>query len=334
MVGDEVEAGPRRAPSAASPPASPPAAPAPGGRGRRARRAARGGSRTCSGDAPFCGAKTSAASRNRASHVAGDLERDPQRRKGRSASTAPAPPSVEATPPTATTIRSAPASSAAATARRRRGSSRRSGSFPAAPPASESPHARAASIVATPSVEPPPGVDRLTERTGHARRPVRAAEDVERPLAAVRERELDGVPAGQRGAGRDRGGRLRADSVPRNLSGAGEQARHTRFSRSTVLPWAAHNERVPDAQPFAPPVRSDRSRGGRCYRYGNRHREVVQRRQGVWLHHPGRRRQGHFRAFQRDRVRGLQDPRRGREGRVRGVRGAEGPRGAQRPDLG
>ena len=54
-------------------------------------------------------------------------------------------------------------------------------------------------------LEPPRRFDRLTERTGHDSPPVAAAEHVERPLAAVRERQLVGRPAGALGPGGDRG---------------------------------------------------------------------------------------------------------------------------------
>ena len=54
-------------------------------------------------------------------------------------------------------------------------------------------------------VEPPRSFDRLAERPGHDSPPVAAAEHVERPLAAVRERQLDRAPAGSLGARGDRG---------------------------------------------------------------------------------------------------------------------------------
>ena len=59
--------GRRRAPIAARPPASPPAAPEPGRSGTSSCASRSRRMRTCSGVAPFCGAKTSAASRKRAS---------------------------------------------------------------------------------------------------------------------------------------------------------------------------------------------------------------------------------------------------------------------------
>src|SRR3954468_1986461 len=68
-------------------------------------------------------------------------------------------------------------------------------------------------------------------------------------------------------------------------------------------------------------------------RDGNRNRQVVQRRQGLWLHRPGWGLEGRFRAPLEHRGQRLQEPGRGREGRVRGARGNEGARGDQRrPD--
>jgi hypothetical protein len=52
-------------------------------------------------------------------------------------------------------------------------------------------------------------------------------------------------------------------------------------------------------------------RGGK---HGDRHREVVQRRQGLRVYHPRRARQGPLRPFLRDRGRRLPYPRRGRPG--------------------
>src|SRR6266516_6192314 len=64
--------------------------------------------------------------------------------------------------------------------------------------------------------------------------------------------------------------------------------------------------------------------------HGNRNREVVQRLEGLRLHLAGRRRRRRLRSLQRERRRGLQEPHRRREGRVRGRRGPERPAGPQR----
>src|SRR5450755_2626399 len=50
---------------------------------------------------------------------------------------------------------------------------------------------------------------------------------------------------------------------------------------------------------------------------GKRNREVVQRRQGLWLHRARRRRQGPLRASQRDPGQRIQVADRGREGELR-----------------
>src|SRR3954451_19899844 len=67
----------------------------------------------------------------------------------------------------------------------------------------------------------------------------------------------------------------------------------------------------------------------RCL-YGNRNRQVVQRREGVWVHHPCGRWQGRVRPPFVDRRGRLQVARRGRAGAVRRGRGREGPRGEER----
>src|SRR6476659_160790 len=52
-------------------------------------------------------------------------------------------------------------------------------------------------------------------------------------------------------------------------------------------------------------------------KYGNRNCQVVQRGQGLWVHHPRRGRQGPLRPLQRDSGHWLSLARRGREGGVR-----------------
>src|SRR5215468_8822643 len=64
--------------------------------------------------------------------------------------------------------------------------------------------------------------------------------------------------------------------------------------------------------------------------HGNRYREVVQRCEGLWLHHPGRRRRGRLRPSHRHPGRGVSYPRRGTEGVVRREPRTEGPAGAER----
>jgi len=58
--------------------------------------------------------------------------------------------------------------------------------------------------------------------------------------------------------------------------------------------------------------------------------KVVQRRQGVRVHHSWRRQQRPVRPSQRDPRRGLQDARREREGAVRARTGREGTAGDER----
>ena len=61
-----------------------------------------------------------------------------------------------------------------------------------------------------------------------------------------------------------------------------------------------------------------------------RHREVVQRREGFRLHHPGERRKGLLRPPHRHQGGRVPQPRRGRAGRVRHRAGREGPRRRER----
>src|SRR5207248_4564348 len=99
-----------------------------------------------------------------------------------------------------------------------------------------------------------------------------------------------------------------------------------KYQRGTaMLNWFDKYERVPDARDAPPLPVPEQWR--RCFIYGNRNREVVQRRQGVWVHHPRRRRQGLVRPPHRDRRRWLQVARREREVAVRGGRGGEGSGG-------
>src|SRR5207302_2549609 len=63
---------------------------------------------------------------------------------------------------------------------------------------------------------------------------------------------------------------------------------------------------------------------------GNRNRQVVQRCEGLRVHHAGRRRQGPVRPSFADRRQRLQVADRGRQGGVRSPRGREGPRGDER----
>src|SRR5207253_7484334 len=69
---------------------------------------------------------------------------------------------------------------------------------------------------------------------------------------------------------------------------------------------------------------------GACSSHGYRHRQVVQQREGLRLHHARRRDEGRLRPPLADRWRGLQVSERRPEGRVRGSRRREGPRGDER----
>src|ERR671930_850945 len=64
---------------------------------------------------------------------------------------------------------------------------------------------------------------------------------------------------------------------------------------------------------------------------GNWYGQVVQRREGLWVHHPGRRWRGCLLPLQRDPGGWLQEPFRGPEGGVRGRPWSEGPAGPERP---
>src|SRR4051794_35671425 len=88
------------------------------------------------------------------------------------------------------------------------------------------------------------------------------------------------------------------------------------------------SERVPVALICASSARSCLGRR-RCL-YGNWNRQMVQRREGVRLHHPGGWWEGRLRPPLVDLGRGLQDARRGRARAVRRRRGYEGTRGEER----
>ncbi|CAA9374106.1 MAG: Cold shock protein of CSP family, partial [uncultured Nocardioides sp.] len=66
---------------------------------------------------------------------------------------------------------------------------------------------------------------------------------------------------------------------------------------------------------------------------GFRHRQVVQRREGLRLHRTGWRRRGRLRPLLRDPVQRLQVARREPEGRVRPRPGPQGPAGGERHRL-
>ena len=226
--------GTRRAPIAASPPASPPAAPAPGRSGMSSCASRSRRIRTCSVVAPFCGAKTSAASRKRAStsHATSSCGRC-----AGSASTAPTPPSVLATPPTATTTFRAPSAAAAAMSSPTPRLVARSGSFPSGPPARESPQARATSTSAVPSSS-----RRHSASTGSPSGPVTVVCRLPPPRTSS-------VPSPPSASGSSNAvqpahaapvaiaaAAWRAVSVPRNLSGAARR----RIKRGLSLPFVMH----------------------------------------------------------------------------------------------
>src|SRR5438477_2171419 len=77
------------------------------------------------------------------------------------------------------------------------------------------------------------------------------------------------------------------------------------------------------------PLSQEYQQDGTHYRY----REVVQRREGVRLHHAGERREGLLRAPHRDPSAGVQVARRGRARRVRRRAGTEGSGGAERREA-
>src|SRR5438067_11606175 len=66
--------------------------------------------------------------------------------------------------------------------------------------------------------------------------------------------------------------------------------------------------------------------------HGNRHRQVVQRCEGLWLHHARRRQRGFVRAFLGDQHVGLQDPEGRPEGELRRRAGAQGQTGLEYPE--
>src|SRR6185503_16227576 len=65
---------------------------------------------------------------------------------------------------------------------------------------------------------------------------------------------------------------------------------------------------------------------------GNRHGEVVQRRERLRVHHAGRRQRGPVRPFFRDQHAGLQDPEGRSEGELRRRAGPEGQAGVEHPE--
>src|SRR5690349_19734248 len=133
----------------------------------------------------------------------------------------------------------------------------------------------------------------------------------------------------------DRGARTRRPRVagradPAAATGpeAGLSARrHHLGFRGSVLPCLALAERVLVAR-CAPPL-PVLSWWRRCL-YGNWNREVVQRREGVWLHRPCWWWQGRVRPPLVDRRGWVQVARRGRGGAVRRGRRGERPRGKER----
>src|SRR5438552_1483364 len=125
------------------------------------------------------------------------------------------------------------------------------------------------------------------------------------------------VQAGPRAGCRAQGGGRGARGPPgyTGLDRAGRSARLTSvsvrsccLSTSRVSPDTESQERI----------------------YGNRNREVVQRRQGLRVHHARRRGQGPVRAPQRNRRQRLQVAPRGREGQLRRRNRAEGPQRGER----
>ena len=193
----------RRRVPAHRPPDSPPAAPVIGTpRGSRGKLAASSSSRrssrsTVAASAPFWGPKTRAASLERRAHVADDVDLERSTPASPSASSAPAPPSVVAEPPTVTITVAAPASTAAAIsspvprvdaaqASRSRLGDERAARSPA--PSPRPPCAR-------PSSSANARLDRAAERVADTvTRAELAAErghqHVHRPLAAVGHRQL------------------------------------------------------------------------------------------------------------------------------------------------
>ena len=85
-------------------------------------------------------------------------------------------------------------------------------------------------------LEPPGCFDRLSERTAHERPPVSTAEHVERALAAVRERQLVGRPAGALRSRGDRGRGLARGERAAELVGSCEKPHHTVILRYRS-PW-------------------------------------------------------------------------------------------------
>ena len=208
----------------------------PAGSGRPGSGGGRSSRATCSGDAPFCGPNTAAASTKRVvtSHATSQLD------AGQAAGvpttwTAPQPPSVVAEPPQPMTIRVAPASRA----RRRRwptpavsaatGSSPRGWGSSARGPrpgTSRSPPSghrcrRPAAAATRPRWDTPSGPG----TAGVLRRP---ADGEEEAFTAVGHRDLVGGPAGPPRRAAHRGGDLRGGGGTPEFVGRGDQVRHGR----------------------------------------------------------------------------------------------------------
>src|SRR5438477_348239 len=99
----------------------------------------------------------------------------------------------------------------------------------------------------------------------------------------------------------------RAGDELRRARGTGPVARHRAASRPPRAAELKQKLATPDHDGRINKGRNDAPEDSRD---GNRYREVVQRCEGLRLHHPGRWR-GRLRALQRDPGAGLQEPRRG-----------------------
>src|SRR2546425_433414 len=146
---------------------------------------------------------------------------------------------------------------------------------------------------------------------------------------------LSGSAADGNHAGRERPTGLGPEEVPpadhpgRSVPGLEAQALLREQGRSATAEGQVRSP--PQGESRAP----SRTLSQECHQYGTHHRyrEVVQRREGLRLHHARERRKGLLRASHRDPAGWLQDPGRRPAGRVRGGSGAKGPRRSERREA-
>src|SRR5882672_2692480 len=174
------------------------------------------------------------------------------------------------------------------------------------------------------------GADQLAPAAPSARgEPLRVAAPGPGRRAVARE-ALGGVAYGRRGRRLHTGGVVRAVAGRHRAEARPPRSQHRdrRLSRASALPSEARSHLTTGAPGCISRPRHFLFFSGKK-RHGYWHGKVVQRLQGLRLHHSGRRRQGFVRALLRDPGGRIQDPEGEPEGQLRGRSGAEGPAGSE-----